>query len=127
MLLEPMGRSAQRPCTWPGCGVLTDTGRCERHKRRYNVHADKRKPGERRFYDKREWRDRIRPMQLRIHPLCEGCKAEGRIAVATEVDHRDGNPENNTSANLSSLCKPCHSRKTVREDGAFGPGGGSIP
>src|SRR3954468_11966064 len=29
----PMAQAARRPCTHPGCGALTDTGRCEKHPR----------------------------------------------------------------------------------------------
>jgi 5-methylcytosine-specific restriction protein A len=42
------------------------------------------------------------------------------VVVATEVDHVDGNSQNNLFANLRSLCKPCHSAKTARENGSFG-------
>lgn len=41
-------------------------------------------------------------------------------AEATEVDHRDGNHGNNELGNLQSLCKPCHSSKTARENHGFG-------
>jgi hypothetical protein len=35
--------------------------------------------------------------------------------MATEVDHIDNDPTNNTRGNLQSLCKPCHSAKTMAE------------
>lgn len=71
-------------------------------------------------YDRRDWRDRISPDKLRESPLCEHCKREGRLTPATQVDHIDGDPENNAPANLASLCAPCHSLKTARENGGFG-------
>ena len=77
-------------------------------------------------YDRREWRDRISPDKLRANPLCEECEAHGKVVPAREVDHIDGNPENNDPKNLRSLCAPCHSRKTAQQDGGFGlqPSGG---
>jgi 5-methylcytosine-specific restriction protein A len=43
---------------------------------------------------------------------------------ATEVDHKDGlgpnGPRGHDLDNLRSLCKSCHSRKTVRCDGGLG-------
>ena len=53
------------------------------------------------------WRT-LRAAVLREQPVCALC----RSAAATEVDHRDDDPTNNDRANLSALCKPCHSRKT---------------
>jgi 5-methylcytosine-specific restriction enzyme A len=50
------------------------------------------------------------------------------MVVATDVDHVDGDSENNSQDNLRSLCHACHSRKTATQDGGFGrPGGGSNP
>lgn len=71
-------------------------------------------------YDRRSWRDGIRPAKLRQDPLCVDCSKQGRAVAATEVDHVDGDPENNSPENLASMCKPCHSRKTARHDGSFG-------
>ncbi len=67
----------------------------------------------------RDWR-LCRLMYLRANPLCATCLAKGFTTVATEVDHivplkRGG--ERLDVANLQSLCKPCHSRKTGRERG----------
>lgn len=73
-----------------------------------------------RFYNKRAWRDRIRPRQLREHPLCQDCQDEGFVKPATDVDHLDGNPNNNAPENLRSRCHSHHSRKTAAVDGGFG-------
>ncbi len=81
--------------------------------------ADKR-GGKSRFYDLRIWRDQIRPQKLRINPLCEDCQERTLVVRATEVDHVDGDSSNNAPENLRSLCKPCHSMKTARENGSFG-------
>ncbi|MEW6383526.1 MAG: HNH endonuclease [Pseudomonadota bacterium] len=44
------------------------------------------------------------------------CSAKGQA----HVDHIDGDPNNNATTNLQTLCVSCHSRKTAREDGGFG-------
>lgn len=73
---------------------------------------DKKKNGEGRFYDKRIWRDQIRPQKLRRNPLCEHCLERNLTTVATEVDHIDSDTSNNLPENLAALCHTCHSRKT---------------
>jgi len=63
----------------------------------------------------------IRTAHLAREPFCRECGAE-----ATHVDHIvprrqfTDQSEANRSTNLQSLCPPCHSRKTAREDGGFG-------
>jgi 5-methylcytosine-specific restriction protein A len=52
---------------------------------------------------------------LQREPLCRYCYEVGRIEPANEVDHIDGNYNNNDVANLQALCKVCHSRKTAQE------------
>jgi 5-methylcytosine-specific restriction protein A len=58
-------------------------------------------------------------MKLNMNPLCEDpFKVHGEdVVLANEVDHiiarRRGGPD--TLPNLQSLCKPCHSRKTMAE------------
>lgn len=108
-----------RPCTHPGCRVLSQGGRCAKHPL-WQDRGGRRAAGERRPYDRRAWRDRIRPMKLRANPLCEDCRARGLVVVATEVDHVNGDPTDNADQNLRSLCKPCHSTKTALHNGSFG-------
>lgn len=62
----------------------------------------------------RTWR-KIRATVLQREPLCRHCAEQGITTTATDVDHIDGNTFDNTDANLQPLCKPCHTRKTVRE------------
>lgn len=64
------------------------------------------------------WR-RLRLAWLREHPLCFIC-----ARCASEVDHLLAREKGGTDdpSNLRSLCKSCHSRKTVIVDGGFGRG-----
>mgnify|MGYP003136418375 CR=1 FL=1 len=79
----------------------------------------KRPSAARRGYDAR-WR-RARALQLDNHPWCNDCGKP-----ANEVHHvvalRAGGARLDP-ANMQSLCKPCHSRKTRAEGGR---GGGKI-
>lgn len=61
----------------------------------------------------KQWRA-IRRAQLERFPLCEDCGD-----AANEVDHHTNDTSRNEiGIELSSLCKPCHSRRThARERG----------
>jgi len=60
------------------------------------------------------WR-KLRASVLQENPLCRACERMGRITLATDVDHHDGDPSNNDRSNLVPLCHSCHSHKTMRE------------
>lgn len=62
---------------------------------------------------------RIRAAVLALHPMCVMCAKVGKRTVANEVDHIDGDSSNNANDNLRALCKPCHSRRTAK-DQSFG-------
>ncbi len=78
--------------------------------------SPKRQHSTQRGYGRR-WR-KVRLIQLRREPLCRRCGE-----LATEVDHivpiAKGGAMSDL-ANLQALCKRCHSRKTVAQDGGFG-------
>jgi 5-methylcytosine-specific restriction protein A len=104
--------------------LVTGRGRrfCDLHQKEEWKRQDAQRgsPAERGYG--RNWR-RIRGMYLRRHPWCEDPFGIHEDPVpATEVDHiipiRAGGT--NQFENLQALCKSCHSRKTVREDGGFG-------
>ncbi len=87
------------------CGVICETGRCDRHKRR-----DERPSASRRGYNHR-WRI-LRARFLRRFPVCWMCGG-----VASEVHHRNydplGPPDDRT---WMSLCGTCHRRVTAEDN-----------
>ena len=79
-------------------------------------HSRRQAEPHRRLYDRRMWRDEIRPQQLAREPLCRTCAKRGVITAATEVDHIEPHAGDmalfRDPENLQSLCKSCHSLKT---------------
>src|SRR5262245_19173387 len=115
------------PCRHRNCpkrgvqGGFCDEHRKERH-RAYN--KQRRSDPERNdaFYSSSTWR-KLRQAYLREHPLCASCSENGRILVATIVDHRvpirfGGGPLD--WDNLQSQCWGCHSRKSALEGSSWG-------
>ena len=60
---------------------------------------------------------KLRKYILEQSPLCEHCEERGLTVEATDVDHIDGDPGNNSMSNLASLCHSCHSIKTAADKG----------
>lgn len=110
-----MPRKPKRPCSYPGCGKLTDGQYCDEHRQItqqcYNRYV--RDPDTNKRYG-RAWR-RIRLQYIQSHPLCEQCEREGRLTPAEEVHHILPlvNAGTHNAGNLMALCKSCHSRITV--------------
>jgi len=106
------------PCSTPGCPALVAQGsRCPAHQAAHYRQQDAGRPSaSQRGYDRR-WRW-LRQHVLLREPLCRACAALGRVTPATEVDHiipiRAGGARLDVS-NLASICKSCHSAKTMRE------------
>lgn len=105
-------------CVEPGCTVLAVRGRKACREHAHDGYA-KRGTDKQRGYGKahRNRRKRLLAMQ----PLCVACGEAGHTRAATIADHivplAQGGAE--TMANLQPLCKECHDRKTVLEDGGF--------
>ena len=106
-----------RPCAEPGCAQLVTGTRCDEHRK---VEQNESRARNRRNVYGPEW-PAIRLRKLRKNPTCERCGAQ-----ATVVDHKTplryfaNRRAAHHLSNLASLCKPCHDRKTVTEDGGFG-------
>jgi 5-methylcytosine-specific restriction endonuclease McrA len=65
----------------------------------------------------KRWRS-IRAQVLAEQPHCEECLRNGKRTVGNQVDHIDGQAskaEDYRRSNLQTLCEPCHSSKTMRE------------
>lgn len=109
--------SRLKVCSRPGCPELTRTSRCSGCDR---TAEQRRGTAAERGYDHR-WRRTRRAFLARHDGLCE---EPGCLRLVEDVDHIDGlgphGPLGHTFSNLRGLCKPHHSRKTVREDGGFG-------
>jgi len=112
-----------RPCTYPGCGELTHSRRCDLHKDVEKKAADLRRgSAASRGYGGR-W-EKARRTFLSQNPLCAECARQGRTTMAEVVDHIQPARGNQDlfwdRDNWQSLCARHHSMKTDREDGGFG-------
>ena len=108
-----MPRTPRRPCRFPGCPNLCDSGVYCRDHRQYST--DRVRGGaDARGYNA-EWR-RARKAFLQKHPLCEECRKDGRLTPATVVDHiiphRGDRKLFWDENNWQPLCKGCHDQKT---------------
>ena len=69
-----------------------------------------------RGYDSK-WR-KVRAEKLKRDPLCFDCTLAGRVTPANEVHHivkvKDAPKLRLDMRNLMSLCKPCHSIRTLK-------------
>jgi 5-methylcytosine-specific restriction protein A len=114
------------PCFKQGCPNLTREKYCAAHahlaesdKRATREFYNKRKRDKdaQKFYQSAEWQT-LRDLKIRQTPFCERCYAEGRMTPAEIVDHeveiKDGGARLDM-ANLTSLCRGCHNKKTAAE------------
>lgn len=59
----------------------------------------------------------IRRRHFENYPLCVMCEKEGRITLATELDHIIAlcNGGTNDDSNYQGLCESCHKEKTLKD------------
>ena len=110
-----MPKKPLKPCSYPGCGNLVESGYCSVHARNRTGNF-KRDPKVQKLYD-RAWRKR-RAAHLAKHPWCADCLDKGLFTPAVDVHHVDrhqGDKRKFKNSDLKSLCKVCHSRRTVEE------------
>jgi len=112
---------SRKICNHHGCGAAYEGagGYCEAHKALHarqvgrDYEATRRDQGKARFERGGLWR-KIRAAYLAHHTLCEDCVAEGRVTIALDVHHIDGDYLRNDDANLRALCRACHNARTAR-------------
>lgn len=110
----------KKPCYYPLCSELISGGQtyCEKHKKLISRYEQDRESSSKRGYD-RKWQ-KLRAWKLRHDPLCEECKRNDRIVIATEVHHKKSVRLypllRLVLENLESLCKTCHNKKKVEEN-----------
>ena len=97
----------RRPCTYPGCAALVESGRCEQH----GYGQDRAKTAER-GYDG-AWRAFMEWFKRR-HPVCADCE----LAPTTDGHHilkvKDHPELRLVEANVRGLCHGCHAARTAR-------------
>ena len=108
-----MPRTPRRPCRFPGCPNLCDSGvYCRDHRQYSTDHV--RGSADARGYNA-EWR-KARKAFLQKHPLCSECRKVGKLTPATVVDHiiphRGDRKLFWDENNWQPLCKSCHDQKT---------------
>jgi 5-methylcytosine-specific restriction protein A len=77
------------------------------------------------WYGSMRWRKRA-ARQLREHPLCAICEAQGLVVAAREVDHIErhgGDYRRFFEGEIQSLCRVHHEQKTAEEEGHKRRGG----
>ncbi|MCC6695003.1 MAG: HNH endonuclease [Candidatus Hydrogenedentes bacterium] len=112
-----VNRRAPRPCTYPGCPRLVQSGRvsrCPQHERQRHREVNARRdPNVTALYHTARWRRSSRSF-LADHPWCAMCHR----APATCVDHivpHDGDPTLFWDrSNWQAACIECNSRKHMR-------------
>jgi len=119
-----MPKAALRPCRYPGCSELVESGYCEVHAERWaEMHSAQqsrwptRDPKVQRLYGRRRW-EQMRRRQLSKHPWCEICLRDGIYIQATDVHHivrHEGDEYKFYNSSLQSLCHSCHSKITATE------------
>ena len=120
-----MARKAAKVCRFPGCKALTThpSGYCEECRRKvsqkYNLQRDKAVQS---LYGTR-WQ-KARRLFMASNPLCKQCADSGRVSPTEVVDHIVPHKGDIglfwDEGNWQPLCRQCHDRKTLAEDGGMG-------
>lgn len=116
----------KRMCLEPGCTKCAGQGGyCEAHARQekprlFEGARRKRSAPYISLYNTGAWR-KMRAAFLGSHPFCARCGSPATVADHV-IPHRGNEALFFDEANLQPLCKACHSRKTLEENGHFREG-----
>ena len=69
------------------------------------------------FYQSKAWKS-LRNYKIQLQPLCEHCERKGLTEPGKEIDHIIAIKDNGSRLsldNLQTLCRSCHSKKSVQE------------
>ena len=104
---------APRACRRSDCGETTTSpsGYCDAHRRaEIRWKETTREPAHKRGYDQK-W-ENVRDWFIAQNPLCENCRDNGIVEIATVVHHlipiKQDAGERLSVSNLVSLCDDCH-------------------
>jgi 5-methylcytosine-specific restriction protein A len=93
------------------------------YERQRKAQADKRRGTSTERGYNNEWR-KARDIHLTNEPLCRECLKVNKFIPANVVDHIYDHKGDKQifwdKTNWQSLCTSCHSKKTVRDNGAYG-------
>lgn len=120
-----MASRPKRPCRYPRCPALVESGYCEEHSSEAKRYDKERGSASARGYGK-AWQHLRKEILLRDSYTCQDCGCfVGMRKGDAHVDHITSKDRGGTDdeSNLQTLCESCHSRKTVLEDGGFGTSG----
>ncbi len=111
------------PCLEPGCPVLVQRGRCEKHRREEQRRYNARRPSPARQGYGRDWSEASRRYRA-AHPICENCGQRKSRLTDHIVPIKHGGARMDPQ-NWQALCSHCHESKKARERRGSGKPGSS--
>lgn len=119
---EGCDRSGQHMGRYRVDGTPMFRKRCDRH------HAEHQ--AAKKGLTATDWRNSFHPYLHHRKDYCENidgrlgfvCTTTITMSAMLQVDHIDGNPENNDPSNLQTLCACCHIHKTITNKDYATPG-----
>ncbi len=109
----------KKPCSYPGCSKLVQSGYCDRHKPK-RVPVKRTKQEKQPYHELYDYKwSKASKTHLNQYPLCIECSLDDKLTPATLVDHITPHAGNKQlfwdRDNWQGLCAPCHGRKSYKE------------